>query len=313
MIVGSPPTALPPSRPWAPYLSAARLPPAWSGRSARAPRQTPYRDEAAAPSSSPCRLSRDQPLVGQRAFRLGEQVVHAVALRHLATVEPIGHFANVAVKVLGRNPMVNADDLALQERPDAFDTVRVDMAVADVFAAAVVDVEGGIGAAQAGISGVLVRVDRVAVAHVGADDRLNGLAVNVGDGSGAQLAVALQHTHDDCLASAALRAGGALVGVLVLRLAAHESLINLNAAFQRRVERLRAGSVAEAVKDEPGRLLGHAKVGGERRGSDALGVRRDHPDSRVPRTERQLRILEDGPDADAEALAADVALVCVRA
>src|SRR3979490_1673059 len=72
--------------------------------------------------------SCDEDLVGQSPFDAGEQVVHARRDRHVAPIEAPSHFVEIFAKVFGRYPMMNAEDLPLQERPNAFHRVGMDIA-----------------------------------------------------------------------------------------------------------------------------------------------------------------------------------------
>src|SRR5712692_5010815 len=58
-------------------------------------------------------LLRDQHLVFQRSLDPVEQVVHAGRDLHVAAIEAPSHLIDVAVKMLGRHPVVDADDLPL--------------------------------------------------------------------------------------------------------------------------------------------------------------------------------------------------------
>ena len=83
---------------------------------------------------------------------------------------------------------------------------------------------------------VLVRHQLRTGRHVGLDLDVQSGGRRVGDVLGAELAVTLQHAEDDGLVCAALRAGGLLVGVLVLLLAADKRRIRLDRALKRGVE-----------------------------------------------------------------------------
>lgn len=66
--------------------------------------------------------------------------------------------------------MVNADDLAFQERPNAFDAVRMDEAAkADIFAFGVIDGQVVIVAVEADERTVFIRQDCRAFGDIAAD------------------------------------------------------------------------------------------------------------------------------------------------
>lgn len=125
---------------------------------------------------------------------------------------------------------------------------------------------------------------------------------------GAELAIALKSAPHNCLAGRAANAF-ALIGVLVLVLAAHERLVDFNGAFEGLIERLGAGRMAKTVQHEPSGFLCHLDIAGERGASNALLVRSDEPDRHEPLAERNFAIFEDRADFDAEALLAVAALV----
>lgn len=91
-----------------------------------------YPSQAAFPAAVSC----DQILVAEAAIRVGEKSVGPLAFAHAAQIEAPRAFRNVGVQVLRRDEVVDADDLALQERPEAFDAVGMERA-ADILASAV--------------------------------------------------------------------------------------------------------------------------------------------------------------------------------
>ena len=204
--------------------------------------------------------------------------------------------------------MMDADDLALQERPHAFDPIRVDRVVADILASRVVDRVVVVVLPQPREGAIFVRHDGRALGDVGAHLALNGAGLLVGNVDRAKLAVALLDAEQDFLASAALRTALAVHGVLVLLFAANERRVSLDRPLQRRVERLRAGRVTKAMQHEPRRLLRDLQILGERGAGDALRVVRDEPDRHKPLAEWQLGILKDRADLDREARLAVAAL-----
>ena len=124
-----------------------------------------------------------------------------------------------------------------------------------------------------------------------------------------QLAIALHDTHDGNLVRAALAARRALVGMLVLLLAANVCLVGLDHALKRLVESLGAGRVAQATQQEPSGLLRDLEVFRELGGCDPLGVARHHPDRHEPLAKWQFRVLEDRADLNGETLPAIAALM----
>lgn len=207
------------------------------------------------------------------------------------------HLLHVAVKVLVRHPMVDADDLALEQCPHALNGVRVSVtARADVLTGRVIHRVMSVALRCLLEGAVLIGHQVRARRDVGVYLDLQGRGLTVVDMLGTKLAVTLDHAEDNGFAGAALRAGRFLVGMLVLLLAADVGRVGLNSSVERRVEGRGSGSMAEAMQDEPSRLLRDLEVLGEGRGGDALGVVRDEPDGHEPLAERQLRVLEDRAD-----------------
>lgn len=114
-----------------------------------------------------------------------QEVIDALTLFHFAAVVAIAHFAQVGVKVLGRDVVVNAIDLALEQAPGALDPVGVAEVVANLLADAVVDTVDVIGGPEPLIAGVLVSHDIGAVPHVVENTAAHPPAMQVLDGLGA--------------------------------------------------------------------------------------------------------------------------------
>lgn len=255
------------------------------------------------------RRSCDQRPISEATIRASDQCVHPSPLGNLAPIVAPRHLIHIARKVLGAHPVVDADDLALQQSPDAFNGVGVSVVVADIFARAVVHRVVVIVTVQAAIAASLVGIDVRPRRDVGADGVLQGFSLRVLDGPGAKFTIALDDPHDNCLSDAAAPFVKALGRMLVRLLAADERLVGLDGARQRRVERLGGRCVPQAVKHEPCRLLGDLDIACELGAGDALLVRGDQPDRHEPLAERDFAILKDGPDLDRETLAAIAALV----
>ena len=103
---------------------------AWFERSAATLHRKAYR--ALASVLACCLLgSCDQCLVRKfSAIDTSEQVIHAVGNGQLAPIKPPRHFLNVFVQMFRRNPVVNADDLAFQQRPNRLNRVGISVASA---------------------------------------------------------------------------------------------------------------------------------------------------------------------------------------
>ena len=127
---------------------------------------------------------------------------------------------------------------------------------------------------------------------------------------GTSLAIALDKRQDGLLGVGREVTGKALVGVLVLFLAADVGLVSLHElalATNRAV--LALGALTEAVKQEPRRFVVRAQHPLQLQGAHALlagahEVRREHP-----LVQGNVRALHHGPDGDGEGLAAILTLV----
>lgn len=196
----------------------------------RIPALSESQDDPCVPSSC------GQLLVPQPAFDATEETVHSVGDQHITAIETPRHFVEIPGQVLRRHPMVNADDLTLEERPYAFDPVRVDREIADVLAGRMVD------------RVVMVRLPKafeptIFVGHHGrircdvlTNVSLQGARRLVADVLGAKLAFALQHTEHKLFPRSALRAALAVGLMLVLLLTADERRVRLDGALEGRIE-----------------------------------------------------------------------------
>ena len=213
-----------------------------------------------------CDRSCDQLPIFQATLDTGEQVVHAVRDAKGAVVPAPRHLLHVAVKMLVRHPMMDADDLAFEQCPHALDGVRVRVTVrADVFAGRVVYRVMSVALRRLLEGAVFVGHQVGAGRDVGVDLGLQGCGFAVVDMLSTKIAVTLDHAKDNGFTGATLRTGRLLVSVLVLLLAAHIGRVGFNSAIERRVEGRGSGSVTEAMQDEPSRLLRDFEILGERR------------------------------------------------
>ena len=74
----------------------------------------------------------------------------------LAPIEAPRHFVEIAAQVLRTDIVVNANNLPLQERPNALDAVGVDAKIANVFPGRVIDRVVVVAAGKPDERGVLV-------------------------------------------------------------------------------------------------------------------------------------------------------------
>ena len=239
----------------------------------------------------------------------GEKRVDPIALAGLAAIVAPRELVEIAVNVLGADPVVNAEHLPLEVRPCAFQTVDVAEVVADVFADPMVDRVVVEPAFEAAIARELVGHDVGSWFDILDDLPLNGFGVETIHLHCAKLAAALQHAEYGGLADPAGSEMLALPFVLVALFAADERLINLYLARKRLIERLGLGGFAETMRHEPRGLLRDADITSELSAGDPLFVAGDQPNRDEPLAKRQFRILKDRSDFDREALPAVRAFV----
>src|SRR5581483_10182313 len=145
---------------------------AWFARSVAELHQTAFRALAWVQALIPW-VSCDQRLVGEPPFDAGEQVIHPLGDGQFAAIKAPRHFTDILPQMLGRNVVVDADDLPLQQSPDRLNRIGMDL-TADVFASGVVDPlmrgEAGHGA----IGELFIGRDQIgAASHVAAHELLN--------------------------------------------------------------------------------------------------------------------------------------------
>ncbi len=216
---------------------------------------------------------------------------------------------NVAVKVLLAHEVVDAVVAALQQRPEAFDAVGMDAVVADIFASRVID--GVVNVALAGETAVgrkLVGNDACTLRHISFNEARKRPSSGVGKGGGANLCIIVADADNGSFADAAPAKVKALGGVLVLLFAADEGFIDLD-MIAHVIVGASQPSFADALCEEPCRLLGDAQFAGHLGRRDALARRRHHVDRHKPLVQRQAAFCEHGAGADAEMLAAVTAAV----
>ena len=130
--------------------------------------------------------------------------------------------------MLGRNVVMNAVYLTLEQAPDAFNAVDMDRTPA-IFALAVVHRKAGVWAVvQSLVCEVLVGQKNGAISHVVEHSATNRFAVQFLDGFGPDFSVALQHAEHNGFAVRSADALAALVLVLVAFFAAEQGFVKFN-------------------------------------------------------------------------------------
>jgi hypothetical protein len=133
--------------------------------------------------------------------------------------------------MLRRNEVMNADDLALQKRPNGLDRIGVNMTVANVLATLVIDCMVSVKRIEACERAVRICHQGRTRLDIRGDDRLRRAAVCFVDDTSAELAVALDHAEHNRLAPPSNIALRLLVRVLVLLATADIGVVGLDCAL----------------------------------------------------------------------------------
>lgn len=145
---------------------------------------------------------------------------------------------------------MGADDLAFEQRPDAFNAVRVKAVVPHLFTGAVIDRVMIIVVRQADQRAVLVRHKRCARLHILSDNRLHRPCCKVRSHTGTEFTAAFQHTKDGNFTLAALFAASALRSMLVLLFPTHKRLFSFNLTVKGVVVRCRTARALRPDKSQ---------------------------------------------------------------
>src|SRR6266496_467509 len=266
------------------------------------------------PNAAVCRASPslgNQIVVPQTlATRGGEHGINPPAFRGIAPVIPPCGLADILIKVLLANPMMDAVNLPLEQRPEAFNRVGV-RRVADVLASGMLDDGMGVLGIETAIADPFIGDQQRAVPdNVLPCEVFERGPVNALGNASDDRAFALDRADDGNFARADTAAtGAALADMPVLCLAADEGLVNFHNPAERHFERSGLCSVAEPMKHEPRGLLRDAEIASELRAGDAFLVAGDQPNRDKPLPQRELGIGEDRPDLYREPLPASLALM----
>jgi hypothetical protein len=224
----------------------------------------------------------------------------------------------IAEEMESLNANVGALELALEQAPEVFESIGVNLPVNVAFGMVnnlVLEslmLESLIGQER-------IRVDRAASFDVSVNLSLERVFFAVADYSGPDFATTFQHSHDSGFIFGASLSNPALafVGVHEAGRTTNEGFVYFDfltgtAKFDERTSLHRK---ANPVEHEPSRLLGDAKSAGHFIGTDSILAVRNHPNSDEPLVEGERRILKDSPDLDRElpfgvdALALPLALI----
>jgi hypothetical protein len=214
-------------------------------------------------------------------------------------------FGDVERQILGTDMVEATHNAALQERPEAVDRLGMDQPT-DILATAMLDGLMGEFGRQADIATMLIRSDEAdLVGDCQPDEMAHGPHVGFAKHAGNDGAFAFDGTDDDLFAGSA-GAESLLVPMSVLVLAADIGLVPFNDAHQ--LAELRVDqSGTDAVTHIVCGLVGpeaHHSMDLQRR--DPLLAGQHEVDHLEPLAHRNVRVLEDCPDQDREAVAASL-------
>ena len=253
-----------------------------------------------------------QPLIqGSREHRVNT-IQCVIGTR--ALVQSEGEFVDVSLEMLLGYLMVDAIDSTFQDRPHAFNSVGVDIAIHVFFCAVfhrvmVVEqsVESGIAAVVVGMknrSRFDIRENRTVdmVAVGGVQCRGNNAAFP--DGVRTR---AFAHPNDGCFPNGATSGFEFLGFVFVAFKATDKGFVHFDNAAQWVVGR--PAGFAQPLEHEPCRGLGNADLFGQLDAGDTLtgGDKQVHPIN--PLVERDMRAFHDGLGANGEDFHAGIAMI----
>jgi hypothetical protein len=213
---------------------------------------------------------------------------------------------NIERQILGTDFVERADNTALQNRPEAFNRIRVDRSnntMLGVLALGVINDAVRIAIVKAAIGGVVIRAEQAnAIGNGFFDERFYRIAFSVFNDAGDHVAFALHSTNHDLFAEAAPLIVLALIPMPVLILAANIGLVDFNNAaelfdvFDKRGSDFVAHSPCRFVAPEPhvthDLQCAHSLFGSEHEMNDL-----------EPLAEGLVGVLEDSPGDVGEPIA----------
>lgn len=262
---------------------------------------------------SGCEVFSGQTLVGQALAHDGaHNVSEAEAVILFPKVEAESLLVQVSEHVERVNANVGALDGALQERPEAFESVGVNQTI-DVPLGVVNDTVMEV-LSQATIAAPLVGVERGTLLDMGVNLTMKVLGVDVVNDSGVdgRMSLVISALHD-----AQDRDLGTYTSLLddsrtfrlvhVFGESTNESLVGFDVA-RHLLEALGLHGQTDTPEHEPRGFLSNAQATRHFVGADAVLAVGQHPDSGKPLVQSKRRVLKDRPHLDRELLPADAAL-----
>jgi hypothetical protein len=252
-----------------------------------------------------------EPLICEPLARSGinETIkTHECMVLDVSFIKPERKFVNISAKMLAASVMVDADQTALEDGENAFNSIRGNGA-SHIFTRAVIDgfVFKGAGL-DAIISASFIRVEHRAGFDALGDRILDGCFVGVSNGNGNRAAAALAHTEDGRFADGPATGFQLLGFMLVLFDPADKGFINFDDAFEFGEVRTAAG-FPQPMQNEPSRFLRDPDFLGKLHRGYALARRHKQVHGVNPLMQRNVAALENRAGADRKVFLALIAAV----
>ena len=224
-------------------------------------------------------------------------------VRVVPVVVPPLQFLKVTIQVLGAHLVEGADNRPLEQAPDPFDRVGVNITdnpllvgVIDRFVSGVLITNAQVGLEIIGVDGLGF------VSHYSLDEAVQGFLSDVGYALNAYLASTLDGSGHPGLAFPASRSN-------ITFLPADQSFVHFHDAKQSRpFKGIVAHGFPDAMAEIPGRAVGHSQGPLKLEGRDAFLGHTHEVDGQEPFAEGQVGIVHDSPGGHGELISASPAL-----
>lgn len=252
-----------------------------------------------------------QPFIGQALVGTGAdhavEPVHGGTL-HVAVIQAKGEFINISAKMFRRDLMVDASQPALENRPNALDSVHAGL-LANELADAMVDglvIEKE--RSKVSINRRFIRVNGRADLDIIIDGLVQIRRISIRDMAGLQSAATLTHAENNGLADRTAPHVELLGLVLIAFLAADVGFINFDYASQL-FQVFTAASLTQPVKHEPSGLLSDSDFFGKLKGRNTLASRDEQVHGVQPLVKWDMGPLKDRSSPDGKILIAIIASI----
>jgi len=224
-------------------------------------------------------------------------------VREFPQVVPEHLFVKIPEQVERLNTHVGSLDSALQERPEVFEAIGVDLPI-NIFLCMVDYLVLEILMLQSLIGHKCIGINRTTRFDVGANLGLQVMFAASGNHHCADFAAAFENAHDRSfvLGSSLSNPATAFVLVHIPRCAADERFVYFDCfSFASEFEhRTVLHCKPDAMEHEPSRLLSDAERTSDFVRTDAILAVGNHPDGNKPLVEWERRIFKDSPDLGAK-------------